>query len=144
LGQAARNALAKIGAVLPADLKDSLDSENLMVGPRETIAAGDSELPRIRTAIRGERMLDIAYADEKGRATQRRVWPFALAFFDRARVMLAWCELRRGYRSFRTDRIRALKATNKRYPRRRQALLKEWRADMVERDRRNGYTTDNF
>ena len=60
LGQAARNALAKIGAVLPADLKDSLDSENLMVGPGRTVAAGDSELPRIRTAIRTERMLDIA------------------------------------------------------------------------------------
>ena len=142
LGNAARNALAKIGAVLPDDLKESFDSGNLLVGPMPTVAAGDSELPRIRAAIRGERMLDIAYADEKGRTTERTVWPFALAFFERARVMLAWCELRRGYRSFRTDRIAKLKTTNKRYPRRRQALLKEWRAEMADRDRRKGYTAD--
>ena len=139
LGQAARNALAKIGAVLPADLKENFDSSNLLVGPGPTVAAGDSELPRIRAAIRTERMLDIAYADESGRATERRVWPFALAFFERARVVVAWCELRRDYRSFRTDRIKTLRTTNKRYPRRRQAMLKEWKAAMAERDRRKGY-----
>ena len=144
LGNAARNALAKIGAVLPADLKESFDSGNLLVGPGPTIAAGDSELQRIRAAIRSERMLDIAYADESGRASERRVWPFALAFFERTRVVVAWCELRRDYRSFRTDRIKTLRTTNKRYPRRRQAMLKEWRAAMVERDRRKGYTTDKI
>ena len=42
--------------------------------------------------------------------------------------MAAWCELRGDYRHFRTDRIAALKLSDKRYPRRRQALLKEWRA----------------
>ncbi|MGH7122953.1 MAG: WYL domain-containing protein, partial [Stellaceae bacterium] len=56
------------------------------------------------------------------------VWPFALGFFDRARVVAAWCELRQGYRHFRTDRIAALTLSERRYPRRRQTLLKEWRA----------------
>ena len=48
-------------------------------------------------------------------------------FFDRARVVVAWCELRQAFRHFRTDRIAALTATGSRYPRRRQALLKAWR-----------------
>jgi predicted DNA-binding transcriptional regulator YafY len=43
-------------------------------------------------------------------------------------VVVAWCELQQGYRHFRTDRIGALKPSDRRYPRRRQALLKEWRA----------------
>jgi predicted DNA-binding transcriptional regulator YafY len=128
LGDAARNALAKIAAVLPDDLKDNLDASNLLIGPGETIAAGDAGLASIRAAIRAERKLAITYADGKGDATKRTIWPFALAFFDRARVVVAWCELRNDYRHFRTDRIGALKPTNKRYPRRRQALLKEWRA----------------
>ena len=128
LGIAARNALAKIGAVLPDDLRDSLDASNLLIGPGEPIAAGDVELPSIREAIRSERKLKIAYADGKGSSTKRTIWPFALAFFDRVRVVVAWCELRDGYRHFRTDRISALKPTAKRYPRRRAALLKEWRA----------------
>ena len=128
LGDAARNALAKIAAVLPDDLKASLDATNLLIGPGKPIAAGDAELPSIRAAIRTERKLQIAYADGNKASTQRIIWPFALAFFDRVRMVVAWCELRDGYRHFRTDRIEALKPMSKRYPRRRQALLQEWRS----------------
>ena len=59
--------------------------------------------------------------------TRRTIWPFALGFFDRVRVVAAWCEMRKGFRHFRTDRIAALTVTEARYPRRRQALLKQWR-----------------
>ncbi|UWU89437.1 YafY family protein [Bradyrhizobium sp. CB1015] len=128
LGDAARNALAKIGAVLPDDLRASLDASSVLIGPGEALAAGDTELASIRDAIRAECKMQIAYADGKGSPSRRTIWPFALAFFDRVRVVVAWCELRDGYRHFRTDRITALKATAKRYPRRRAALLKEWRA----------------
>jgi predicted DNA-binding transcriptional regulator YafY len=43
---------------------------------------------------------------------------------------VAWCETRRDFRHFRADRISDLTATNIRYPRRRQAMLKEWRATL--------------
>ena len=127
LGQAARNVLAKAGAVLPDDLKVGLDTSGLLIGPGAPIAAGDGELAAIRQAIRSERKLQIAYADESGAATARTVWPVALAFFDRTRVVVAWCELRDGYRHFRTDRITALAMSADRLPRRRTALLKDWR-----------------
>lgn len=128
LGEAARGALAKIAAVLPAELRHDLDTSALLVGPGAPLAAGDAALPAIRRAIRQERTLEIAYRDLRERSTTRTVWPFALAFFDRVRMVVAWCELRQGYRHFRTDRITALAATDTRYPRRRQALMKEWRA----------------
>ncbi len=127
LADAAANVLAKIGAVLPKDLRDTLDDSGMLVGPGEPIAAGDAELPRIRQAIRRERKLAIAYRDKDGTATRRTIWPFALGFFDRSRVVMAWCELRQDYRHFRTDRIATLTVADKRYPRRRQAMLKEWR-----------------
>jgi predicted DNA-binding transcriptional regulator YafY len=127
LGHAARNALAKIGAVLPDDLRGNLDASSLLVGPSEAIAAGDPELPKIRQAIRAERKLRICYVDAEGGETKRTVWPFALGFFDRVRMLAAWCEMRQGYRHFRIDRIIDLKPMDKRYPRRRLALLKEWR-----------------
>ncbi|TGX50248.1 YafY family transcriptional regulator [Sphingomonas gei] len=126
LGKAARNVLAKIGAVLPEDLKASVEASGLLIGPGEPIAAGDAELASIRQAIRSERKMQIAYADEHGNATDRIIWPIALAFYDRVRVVVAWCELRNGYRHFRTDRIMAFEVTA-RYPRRRVALFKEWR-----------------
>jgi predicted DNA-binding transcriptional regulator YafY len=127
LGKAARNVLAKIGAVLPADLKENIEASGLLIGPGAPIAAGDAELAAIRLAIRSESKTQIAYADETGSETRRTIWPIALAFYDRVRVVVAWCELRDGYRHFRTDRITALDVIPGRYPRRRAALFKEWR-----------------
>ena len=128
LAGAARNALAKIGAVLPPALRHDLDCETLLVGPGEFVAASDADLVLIRQAIRREHTLLIDYRDEQQRPSQRSVWPVALAFFDHVRVLVAWCELRQDFRHFRTDRIAALSMCDQRYPQRRQALLKQWRA----------------
>jgi len=127
LGKAARQVLAKVGAVLPEDLRRNIEASGLLIGPGEPVATGDAALAEIRRAIRSERKLRIDYADERGNATARTVWPVALAFFDRVRVVVAWCELRDGYRHFRCDRIAALDPLPERFPRRRQALFKEWR-----------------
>ncbi len=128
LGQGARNAMAMIAAVLPADLREALEESTLLVGPGTPISAGDAGLPVIRDAIRRERKLTINYIDADGADTRRAIWPIALAFFDRVRIVIAWCELRDGFRHFRTDRIGALALSAQRYPRRRAALLREWRA----------------
>jgi predicted DNA-binding transcriptional regulator YafY len=128
LGAAARNALAKIAAVLPPDLKIGLDTSSLLIGPGAAVAAGDAELPMIRSAIRTERKLRIVYVDAGGRDSKRIIWPFALAFFEQVRVVAAWCETREGFRHFRVDRIKKVQVVDKRYPRRRQVLLKDWRA----------------
>jgi predicted DNA-binding transcriptional regulator YafY len=127
LSKAARNALAKILSVLPPDLRDEAELSSLLVGPGEPIAAGDRELPLIRTAIRKERKLAITYGDASDALTERTIWPFALGYFDKTRVVVGWCELRQGFRHFRTDRIRVLQWVENRYPRRRAQLLAEWR-----------------
>jgi predicted DNA-binding transcriptional regulator YafY len=127
LADAARNALAKVAAVLPPDLRHDVDASPLLVGPVDRIAAGDAALADIRTAIRGERKLDIAYLDLRAQPTRRTIWPFALGFFERVRVVAAWCEMRQAFRSFRTDRITALRIDDARYPQRRHALLRQWR-----------------
>ncbi|MDV3457595.1 YafY family protein [Sphingomonas sp. HF-S4] len=128
LGKAARNVLAKIGAVLPDDLKRDIDTSGLLIGPGEPIAAGDAEIAAIRQAIRSERKIRIDYADGQGSVSARVVWPIAMAFYDRVRVIVAWCELRGDYRHFRIDRIAALDASEERYPRRRAVMLKQWHA----------------
>lgn len=130
LAGAARQAMARIAAVLPAELRHELDSSALLVGPGAPLPAGETQLPQIRDAIRQERKLQIRYQDSRGEETERSIWPFALGFFDRARVLVAWCELRGDVRHFRTDRITALTASGQRYPRRRQVLLAEWRAQQ--------------
>jgi predicted DNA-binding transcriptional regulator YafY len=127
LALAARNAVAKIAAVLPDDLREQLDASSLLVAPGPRPVPDTIDLALVRQAIRSERKLALAYRNADGAVSDRLVWPFALGFFDRVRVVAAWCELRQGFRHFRTDRILALNPTETRYPRRRQALLKEWR-----------------
>ena len=127
LRDAARSALARIAAVLPPDLRDELDASALLVGPGATLVADAIDPALLRKAIRTERKLSLSYRDGSGTASERVVWPFALAFFDHVRVLLGWCELRQDFRSFRTDRIGRAEVLDACYPRRRQALLKQWR-----------------
>ncbi len=130
LARAAGDALAKVTAVLPEALREKAEDASLLAGPGEAIAVGSTDLSELRRVIREERKLAIRYADAAGRLTERTIWPCALAFFERARVIVAWCELRQGFRHFRTDRIHALTPSATRYPRRRRVLLKEWRKSM--------------
>ncbi len=127
LRDAARSALTRIAAVLPADLRDELDASALLIGPGAAIPADGVDPALLRKAIRTERKLALRYRDGAGAASERIVWPFALAFFDPVRVLLGWCELRQGFRHFRTDRIVSATPIDARYPKRRQALLKAWR-----------------
>ena len=127
LSGAARSALARIGAVLPEPLRETVEAAPLLIGPGTPVPADTVDPSLLRTAIRAERRLALSYRDAAGAASERIVWPFALAFFDSVRVLLAWCELRRDVRHFRTDRIAAAALLDGRYPKRRQALLKDWR-----------------
>ncbi|RFC67482.1 MULTISPECIES: helix-turn-helix transcriptional regulator [Mesorhizobium] len=128
LGSAARNAVAKIGAVLPDDLRRDMENSALLVGPGARLQEGTADLSIIRGAIRKERKLKIAYRTEGGKVTERVIWPYALAFFDQVRVVAGWCELRGDYRHFRVDRIERLQESDERSPRRRLDMLREWRA----------------
>lgn len=126
LGAAAQSALTRIAAVLPDDLRGTIDASPLLIGPPSIPVTGNRDLPLIRQAIHAEHKMTLQYNDLKGTLSTRTVWPFALGYFDHVRLLVAWCELRRGFRNFRTDRIIMLNVLEERYPRRRQSLLREW------------------
>ena len=130
--KAASDALAKISAVLPEDLKDELENTTLLVGPRTISDAETVDLGLIRAAIRGEQKVRMAYIDGAGTASERTVWPFALGYFQKVRILVGWCEERNDFRHFRTDRISNLVNLEARYPRRRAALLREWRKTQTD------------
>jgi predicted DNA-binding transcriptional regulator YafY len=143
LSAAAQSALDRICAVLPKELRDDADESPLLVGPAPSALVGDGHLPALRRAIREEEKVELLYrsgppasgaappglgaAADAPEETRRTVWPFALGFFERSRVLIAWCELRTGFRHFRLDRIAALAPLAERYPRRRLELLRDWR-----------------
>ncbi|PPJ45517.1 YafY family transcriptional regulator [Rhizobium sp. KAs_5_22] len=127
LAISARDALAKITEVLPGDLREELAASTLFAGPGLPLPEDRIDLARLREFIRSEQMMKIAYRDEKGSPTERLIWPFALTFFEGARVVIAWCTLRDDFRSFRTDRMDLMEGPLGRYPKRRMQLLKAWR-----------------
>lgn len=129
LSQSALQALSKIMAVLPAELRDRAEATNLLVA-RLGLTLSSIDAGVIRLAIRNECKLVIAYRGPDGAETERTIWPFLIGFFEQARVVAGWCELREDYRHFRIDRITRLEATAIRYPRRRAVMLKAWRAQQ--------------
>lgn len=126
LSDAARQAMSKILAVLPENLRERAEATNLVVA-RIGLEPAQVDAGQIRLAIRNERKLSISYGDTSGMTTERVIWPFMIGFFEKVRVVAAWCEMRQDFRSFRVDRISRLAVLDERYPRRRAVMLKEWR-----------------
>ncbi|GJI97968.1 DeoR family transcriptional regulator [Duganella caerulea] len=131
LAAAANNALAKIAAATPKDLRDDMAETSLWVPlGQDQDSASDIHVRPVREAIRYQHRLRMAYQDEHGKPSERVVWPFALAFLEGKRLLAAWCELRMAFRHFRIDRIAAVESLGQRYPARRSDLLKTWRQEQ--------------
>lgn len=128
LAEAARRALAKIGAVLPPGGREALETDALIVPSDPSPSVDDEVLRLLRLAIRGGTKVEISYLAESGDETRRVVWPFGLAFFSELLILLAWCELRADFRHFRVDRIGSCRELGETYPRDRLRLLRDWEA----------------
>lgn len=126
LAEAADAIAAKIVARLPERQAREAAHAVLHVYRRERREVPQRDVRLIREAAWEERALDIAYRDEAGRFTQRRVWPLVIAYLDDTLMMLGWCLLRQDYRKFRVDRIESVTPTEASFRPRRAALLREY------------------
>jgi len=102
-----------------------------LVSPYTRLTEDRIDVAGFRSAIRDGRKVEIAYRSEDGRETERTIWPIAIAYFDAQRLVAAWCELRRDFRSFRTDRMLSFRLTGEKYPERRKALLRKWQEQVA-------------
>ena len=126
LRKAAKTVNDKIAGALPPPLRQSLTSEAIYAWGSVMSEPDGIDLALVRTAIRDEQKLHIAYQDEHGRATERTVRPIALIYYSAHSVMVAWCELRSGLRNFRADRITAGKTLGERFAGEGDRLRKLW------------------
>lgn len=131
LARAADSALAKIATASPKDLRERIAETGLWAPRFGHRTEPEPGLRALREAIRRERKARIQYNKLAGEASERLVWPIALAFFEGKRVLVAWCELRGDFRHFRTDRIAHLSITSQPYPCRRQELVRRWRQQQL-------------
>ena len=101
-----RRAAQRIGQKI-ADLNDPADW--LLVAPWAASAddpsCGCVSKAELRMAIRRERELRLIYRNGEDSEATRVIRPIALVYHIRAVILVGWCELRRAFRHFRTDRI---------------------------------------
>ena len=131
LARAASDLIAKIGAVIPEHLRPLL-MEPAVSAPAFPDTPHDViDMSRVRTAIRAQGKILLIYRDEKNEETRRVIWPIAISYWDRVRLIVAWCELRQAFRHFRTDRIGSYEFLEERYTTPRAKLRDRWRKEMM-------------
>ncbi|MFI4998559.1 MAG: helix-turn-helix transcriptional regulator [Reyranellales bacterium] len=133
LQEAADSVFSKVTVVLPDALRQRLVAAPIYVSPGEAAEATGVDLADVRGAIRDSCKLYIAYADEKGRRTNRTIWPIAMAYYVDVTLVGAWCELRADYRNFRVERIQSSRVLDERFDQDNGRLFREWSALPKER-----------
>src|SRR6202020_890210 len=127
LANAARDVMAKIAAVVPEHLRPLILEPSVGVKPMFTESTKESVDPsRLRSAIREERKLRLRYRSDAGEETERTVWPVILGYAETTRMLVAWCELRKGFRHFRTDRIVEVETLDESIGLRHGELRRRW------------------
>jgi predicted DNA-binding transcriptional regulator YafY len=126
LANAARDVMAKIAAVVPDRLRPFIVEPS--VGVKPTVAEPNESIDpsSLRSAIREGRKLRLRYRSEAGEESERRVWPAILGYAETTRMLVAWCELRQGFRHFRTDRIIEVETLDESIGLRHGELRRRW------------------
>ncbi|THD74514.1 MAG: YafY family transcriptional regulator [Phenylobacterium sp.] len=136
LARAALDLIAKIGATIPERLRPLVLEPATRAVPNHRSQPDRLDMAATRRSIHAGRKIRLTYCDEQERETERVVWPFAVGYHEAVRLLLAWCELRQDFRSFRTDRTTAAVFLEDRYPDRPAMLRAKWRAHaMAEGER---------
>ncbi|MBV8976927.1 MAG: YafY family transcriptional regulator [Alphaproteobacteria bacterium] len=130
LARAAADLVAKIGAVVPEHLRPLLMEPAVSAPKRYPTMPDAIDMARLRAAIRAQGKLALVYRDEKERASERVVWPIAVSYWETVRLIVAWCELRRAFRHFRTDRVLRAEFLEARYATPRATLRHQWRKEI--------------
>jgi predicted DNA-binding transcriptional regulator YafY len=96
LPPAARAAAESLAVYAPAVRSDDGERERLRL---------------LREATEARRVVQLDYESLQGAASQRRVRPLGVFYWDHVWTLASWCELRRDFRNFRVDHIRGLNDT---------------------------------
>lgn len=115
LAHAASQAIDKLKSVLPENLQQEISSSFLFSVTSKAKLEINVDFTALRRAIRTKNKVYFSYEDEGGKASQRRARPLCLVFFSPVWLLLAWCEKRNDFRSFRLDRIKELTVLDELY-----------------------------
>lgn len=131
LSRAAQDLIAKIADTVPEQLRPFVLEPASRARPGWQREPDRIDMARTRAQIHEGKKIALHYRDEQGRDSERTIWPIAIGYHEAVRILAAWCELRRDFRSFRTDRVVGAVYLDDPYPERRAALRAKWRRSLV-------------
>lgn len=135
IAEAAQLALTKVIATLPERQQREAAHAVHYVFRNERRDVPARDLALIRAACWDEEALSLSYRDEAGNATRRTILPLTILYAEKVLVLLAWCKLRKDWRSFRIDRIEAAERTGESFRPRRVGMLRDYTMMMKARGR---------
>jgi predicted DNA-binding transcriptional regulator YafY len=123
---AADQALQRIEAVLPTELRERLDAI-LMYAPGSRMPQVLRErLDVLHEACTDRRVLAFGYTREDGQNSEREVRPLALYFWSGVWTLAAWCELRKDFRTFRIDRMQNVRVLGREFVQKKGQRLEDY------------------
>jgi predicted DNA-binding transcriptional regulator YafY len=131
LARAAEDLMAKIADTVPERLRPFVLEPASRARPAWQREVDRIDMARTRVQIHEGKKISMRYRDEHGRDSERTIWPIAIGYLEAVRHLAAWCELRRDFRSFRTDRVVDAVYLDEKYPERRDLLRAKWRRSLV-------------
>lgn len=115
-GDAATQALNKIEAVLPPDLRERVDQTLLFALSFKVSPELRRNVDALNRAASERAYAEFDYAREDGERSHRRVRPLGQYFWGGVWTLAAWCEMRKDFRNFRVDRVSALQVLADKFP----------------------------
>jgi predicted DNA-binding transcriptional regulator YafY len=128
LSAAAKRAQLKIQNVVPSHRSAELQNTPLHF-PSIAVSPA-APIDQLRTAIEERQILLCQYCDAKDNSTSRRLRPLGIYFWGGVWTLLAWCESRNDFRSFRLDRFQSIQPTAEKFQQQAgqtlEDFLKRW------------------
>ena len=123
---AADQALQRIEAVLPPELRERLDAI-LMYAPGLRMPQFLRErLDALHESCIDRHVVAFAYTREDGQSSEREVRPLALYFWSGVWTLAAWCELRKDFRTFRIDRMQDVRVLSREFVQKKGQRLEDY------------------
>jgi predicted DNA-binding transcriptional regulator YafY len=128
---AATQALQRIEAALPVEMRNELDSILLYAPGYKMKQYLRERLDTLHAACLTRQVITFAYVREDGERSNRSVRPLALAFWSGVWTLASWCEMRKDFRDFRIDRIDELVVLERTFVPEKGQTLEDYRKKIV-------------
>jgi len=127
LARAARDLVVKLATAVHERLRPCIAEPTVGAPPTLGLGADGLDIAKTRLWIRSGRKIRIRYRNQEAQESERTIWPVIIGYAETVRLLAAWCESRRGFRHFRTDRILGADFLDERYRCRPSDLRARWK-----------------